>query len=150
MDEALSKLPPLTVKSLRVRAVNVPLGRPVKTSSGAILTAPLVLVDLQTVEGVVGSSYVFCYMPAALKAVATLVVNIEQMLTGDEVAPVAIANKLEQRFRLLGPQGLVGIALAAVDMAAWDAISRAAGLPLVQFLGGTSRPLEVYNSFRNG
>jgi mandelate racemase len=147
MHTALSNSSPLTVKSLRVRAVNVPLGRPVKTSSGAILTAPLVLVDLQTAEGVVGSSYVFCYMPAALKPVATLVANIGEMLVGEDVAPVAIANKLERRFRLLGPQGLVGVALAAVDMAAWDATCRAAGLPLVRFLGGAPRPLAVYNSF---
>ena len=147
MNATLPIAPPLTVKGLRVRAVNVPLERPVKTGSGTILTAPLVLVDLETCEGVVGSSYVFCYMPAAMRPVATLVANLEAMLAGDAVAPVAIAAKLEQRFRLLGPQGLVGIALAAVDMAAWDAVAKAAAMPLVKLLGGAPRPLAAYNSF---
>jgi mandelate racemase len=32
-------------------------------------------------------------------------------------------------------------------MAAWDAVSKAANLPLVRLLGGVSRPLQVYNSF---
>jgi mandelate racemase len=59
---------------------------------------------------------------------------------------VAIEAQLQQRFRLHGPQGLTGIAMAGIDMAAWDAVAKAAGLPLVRLLGGTPRPLPAYNS----
>jgi mandelate racemase len=38
------------------------------------------------------------------------------------------------------------MAMAALDMAAWDAQARAAGVPLVRLLGGTSRALPAYNS----
>ena len=78
---------------------------------------------------------------------ATLIENLEALVKGDTVAPIDIAAKLEQRFRLLGPQGLVGIAIAALDMAAWDALARAAGLPLVELLGGRARPLRAYDSY---
>src|SRR5438093_1409624 len=107
---------PLTLRSLSVRAVNVPMPRPLQTSGGLVNTAPLVLIDLQTDEGVTGCSYVFCYTPLALKPVAQLVTNLEALLKGDRVAPVAIEQKLQRRFRLLGPQGLTGIAMAGIDM----------------------------------
>ena len=66
------------------------------------------------------------------------------------LAPLAIERALQARFRLLGPQGLTGIAMAAIDMAAWDALAWAAGLPLVRLLGGESRPTPVYNSLGMG
>ena len=143
----MNSAPSLTLRSLTVRAVNAPLARPVRTASGNIDVAPLVLLDLATNEGVTGSSYVFCYTPLALQPVARLLKNLEALVAGDAVAPVALAAKLEQKFRLLGPQGLVAIAAAALDMAAWDALARAAGLPLVELLGGRARPLRAYDSY---
>jgi mandelate racemase len=136
----------LTLRTLRVRAVEVPLARPLLTASGAIRTAPLVLVDLATEQGVVGSSYVFAYTPLALRPLATLLENLGAALEGRSVAPIPLEAELAQRFRLLGPQGLTGMAMAALDMAAWDAQARAAQLPLVRLLGGTPRSLRAYNS----
>jgi len=136
----------LTLRALRVRAVEVPLARPLLTASGEIRTAPLVLVDLVTAQGVVGSSYVFAYQPAALRPLAVLLENLGAALQGRNVAPVPLEVELTQRFRLLGPQGLTGMAMSALDMAAWDAHARAAQLPLVRLLGGAPRPLRAYNS----
>ena len=136
----------LSLRALAVRAVEVPLARPVVTASGAIRTAPLVLCDLVTDQGVTGSSYVFAYHPVALKPLAVLLDNLGASLRGQPVAPVPLEAALAQRFRLLGPQGLTGMAMAALDMAAWDAQARAADLPLVRLLGGAPRALPAYNS----
>jgi mandelate racemase len=136
----------LTVRALRVRPVNVPMARPLRTAGGVVATAPLVLVDLETAEGVAGRSYVFCYTPLALAPVARLVDGLGEMLRGQPVAPFDIDRALQQRFRLLGPQGLTGMAMAGVDMAVWDALARASARPLVRHLGGTPRPLRAYNS----
>ncbi len=138
------------VRELNVRAVNVPLRRPIRTASGTIDLAPLVLIDLHTDAGVVGRSYVFCYMPIALKPVAVMTANLESLIEGDVLAPVEIAHKLQQRFRLLGPQGFTGIAMAGVDMAAWDAVAKIHGVPLVSLLGGTPRSIPAYNSLGMG
>ena len=51
----------LTINSIAARAVLAPMPRPVRTASGDILAAPLVLVDVQTNEGIVGRSYAFAY-----------------------------------------------------------------------------------------
>src|ERR1700694_2575003 len=73
-SEAMSKL---TLRSLTARQVNVEMSRPLHTSSGVIRTCPLVLVDLQTEEGIVGRSYVFCYTSMVLAPVARLVQSLE-------------------------------------------------------------------------
>ena len=138
----------LTVSGLRARAVNVGLERPVQTSSGEITTAPLVLIDLKTREGTTGCAYVFSYTPLALELLRRLVENLGTTLEGDVLAPLEIERKLQAMFRLLGPQGLTGIAASGIDMAAWDALARAHDLPLVELLGGGKKRVPAYGSLR--
>jgi len=137
---------PLKIRELRVRAVKVPMAEPHRTASGTITESPLVLTDVLTDGGVVGHSYVFCYAALALKPVALLVKGLEPLIAGQPLAPLAIGELLAQRFRLLGPQGLTGIAMAAIDMAVWDALARAHGLPLARLLGGTLKPIPAYGA----
>lgn len=141
-----SPTPKLTVRGLKARPVNVPMPRPLCTSGGAVETTPLVLIDLETEEGVTGHSYVFCYAPLALEPMTLLIRNLEPLIKGDSASPRAIDERLPRRFRLLGPQGLIGMALAGIDMAAWDAAAKACGQPLVRLLGGEPRPVPAYNS----
>ena len=138
--------PQLTLRELRVRAVNVPMLRPLQTSGGTVGTAPLVLIDLETEEGVTGCAYIFCYTSLALKPAAELIANLAPLVKGDLVAPLAIEQKLQRRFRLLGLQGLTGMAMAGIDMAAWDTLAKACAMPLVRLLGGEPRPIPAYNS----
>lgn len=138
--------PRLTLRDLRARAVNVPMRIPLQTSGGTVGIAPLVLVDLVTEEGVTGSAYVFCYTPLALRPTAQMIGNLAAFLLGDAVAPFDIDRKLQRQFRLLGAKGIAGMALAGIDMAAWDALAKASGVPLVRLLGGTARKIPAYNS----
>jgi len=136
----------MTVRDLRVRAVSVPMNRPLYTGAGAIEAAPLLLIDLFTEEGITGSAYLLCYTPLVLKPVRQLVLTMATLIKGDPVAPVAIEQKLQRQFRLLGPKGPVAMAIAGIDMVAWDALARACDVPLVKLLGGTPRPIRAYNS----
>ena len=49
----------LTIRDIRARPVMVPFKRPPVSASGALPHAALVLVDLETEEGITGRSYVF-------------------------------------------------------------------------------------------
>jgi mandelate racemase len=89
---------------------------------------------------------VFTYTPAALKPVAELIRNFEALVKGEMLAPTEIAQKLNARFRLLGTQGLVGIALAAIDMALWDALARSHRTSLIRLLGGAEKPVPAYGA----
>ena len=119
---------------------------PHQTASGVITESPLVLTDVITDTGIIGHSMVFTYTPAALKPTADLIRNFEALVKGEELAPADIEQKLAKRFRLLGTQGLVGIALAAIDMALWDTLARVHGLPLVRLLGGIEKPVRAYGA----
>lgn len=134
------------IRSFRVRAVRVPMREPHRTASGVITESPLVLTDVATDTGVTGRSVVFTYTAAALAPTAELIRNIGRMVIGDELAPLEVDQKLSRRFRLLGPQGLVGIALAAIDMALWDVLARVQDVSLVRLLGGTEKPIRAYGA----
>lgn len=135
-----------TIKEFRVRAVRVPMTEPHQTASGVITESPLVLTDVITDTGISGHSMVFTYTPAALKPTAELIQNCEGLVQGEVLAPADIEQKLAKRFRLLGTQGLVGMALAAIDMALWDALARVHSLPLVRLLGGVEKPVRPYGA----
>jgi mandelate racemase len=140
--------PDLTISGLRVRPVDVVPDRPAQTAAGTMASTPLILVDLQTQEGVVGSSYVRCYTPLALAATARLIEDLADEIAGARLDPDRLTEALRARFRLLGLQGLVTIAIAAVEMAAWDAAAKERGEPLATLLGGAPRPIQAYASLR--
>jgi mandelate racemase len=119
---------------------------PHRTASGVITESPLVLTDVITDTGISGHSIVFTYTPAALKPTAELIQNFEVLVKGDVLAPAEVEQKLVKRFRLLGTQGLVGIALAAIDMALWDALARVHSMPLVRLLGGVEKAVRAYGA----
>jgi mandelate racemase len=138
----------LTIRQVRARPLDLALSRPVETAGGTLRSAPLVLVDLTTDEGVVGRSYLRTYTPVALGPLAQLVENVGALIEGDPASPHAVDVKLRRHFRLLGLAGLTGAALAGIDMALWDARARAAGVPLVTLLGAKPRPIPAYASLR--
>lgn len=136
----------LTIERLDVRAVEVPMRIPLQTSSGTIRIAPLALLDLHTSEGVTGRTYLFCYTPLVLKPVCNLIASLESTLQGVPLAPLQLNRMLHSRFRLLGSKGVVGMALAGIDMAAWDALARVQGQPLARALGADRVEVGAYNS----
>ena len=136
----------LSVRSLTVRAVSVPMKRPLQTSTGAISTAPRVLIDLLTSEDIVGRSYLFAITRANLKPIVALVEAMGELIAGDPLAPFDIEKKLRQKYTLLGVHNIVRFAMSGIDMAAWDALATSLQRPLVSVLGGLPRPIRAYNS----
>jgi mandelate racemase len=134
------------IREFRVRAVIVPMPEPHQTASGTITESPLVLTDVLTEDGAVGHSVVFTYGIAALRPTADLVRNLGALLHGDAPAPIEAARKLDARLRLLGTKGLAGMALAALDMALWDALARRQRTSVVRLLGGVEKPVPAYGA----
>ena len=137
---------PLTLHSIQTRAVEVPMARPLGTSAQTMNSAPILLIDMQTEEGIVGHAYLFCYTRMAPGLIATVLADIADALHGERIAPIDFSSRLLQRYRLLGAQGIVRMALAGFDVACWDALSLAAGMPLASYIGSQPRPIPAYNS----
>ena len=137
----------LTLRSVTARAVDVPISRPVKNAFGVICSAPLVLIDVATDQGITGRSYIFGYARLTLKPLVQLIGEIGSDLAGKPIAPFDLLAQMDAKFRLLGWQGLVGMAVSGLDMAFWDALGQAAGQPLAKLLGGSPRPIRAYDSY---
>lgn len=138
---------PNTIKSVTTHAVLAPLASPITTSVGTIPAAPLVLLDIETTQGIVGHSYLFTYTPLAQKPLCVLLDNIAETLVGKPVAPAERYAELGGMFRLLGRQGLVAMANSGLDMALWDAHAKAHDVSVASMLGTAGKPVPCYDSF---
>jgi mandelate racemase len=142
----MSKNTPV-ITAVKARAVVTPMARPVKNAFGVIDVAPLLLIDVATDQGITGRSYLFTYSKVTLKPFVHLVEEIGRDLIGKPVVPFDLMAAMDAKFRLLGWQGLVGMAVAGLDMAFWDILGQAAGKPVVELLGGSAKPIRCYDSY---
>lgn len=134
------------VRDLVVRAVEVPMARPLATRVGAFARWPLVLLDLHTDDGLTGRSYLAPYLRGAVATLVPLLHELGAALRGRPAAPTAVAEATRGWLSLTGRQGFTLAALSSLDVAAWDVLAQAAGLPLVRLLGGEPGPVLAYNS----
>jgi mandelate racemase len=134
------------VRDVTVRAVVVPLRRPLATRVGDFARWPLLLIDVATEQGITGRSYLAPYLDRAAAALLPAIRDLGAGLRGRPAAPAAAAGQARGWFSLAGYQGLALAAVAGLDAALWDALAKSAGLPLARLLGGTLEPVPAYNS----
>jgi len=137
---------PLTFKDVRVRPIVLKLKRPVVARIATITDWPLILIDLYTEEGVVGRSYLEPYVINSMRYLVPALLDLADLLKGRNVAPIEIFDAARKSLHFVGYQGLSMIAVSGLDMAAWDALAKAAGMPLCVLLGGSVGPVKSYNS----
>jgi mandelate racemase len=140
------QLEKLTLRSIGARPVLLKLKRPIVARIATITDWPLILIDLHTAEGIVGRSYLEPYIPRSMRYLVPALHDLGELLSGRAVAPIEIYEASRKSLHFVGYQGLSMIAVAGLDMAAWDALAKAAGLPLCVLLGGTVGPVPAYNS----
>jgi mandelate racemase len=136
----------LTFKGLRARPVVLKLKRPVVARIATITEWPVILIDLQTEEGIVGRSYLEPYLVKASRYLVAALHDLADMLKGRRIAPVELYDAARKSLQFVGYEGLSMIAVSGLDMAAWDALAKAANVPLCVLLGGSVGPVRSYNS----
>jgi mandelate racemase len=122
------------------------LRRPVVARIATITDWPLILIDLITEEGIVGRSYLEPYTVKTMRYLVPALQDFGDMLKGRRVAPVELYDLARKSLHFVGYQGLSMIAVSGLDMAAWDALAKASGVPLCVLLGGSVGPVKAYNS----
>jgi len=136
----------LTLKGVRARPVVVPLRRPVVSKVGLFRDWPLILIDLYTNEGVVGKSYLEPYLKQSARYIVPVIEDLAEAAQGQPLAPFDVYRRGVGSLHLVGREGVSLIAVSGIDMAAWDALAKAAEMPLAVYLGGTLGPVPAYNS----
>ena len=136
----------LRLESIRARPVVLKLKRPVVARIATITEWPIILIDLTTREGIVGRSYLEPYIVKAMRYLVPALHDMGDMLKGRRLAPLELYDAARKSLHFVGYQGLSMIAASGLDMAAWDALAKAAGVPLCVLLGGSVGPVKAYNS----
>jgi mandelate racemase len=136
----------LAMQLAQLTAVVLKLKRPVVARIAAITDWPLILIDLFTEEGIVGRSYLEPYTVRTMRYLVPALQDFGAMLKGRRVAPVELYDLARKSLHFVGYQGLSMIAVSGLDMAAWDALAKASGMPLCVLLGGSVGPVKAYNS----
>ena len=136
----------LTIARLDARPVVLTLKRPVVARIATIREWPLILIDLHTEQGIVGKAYLEPYIVKSLRYLVPALEDLGDFLKGRRIAPMELFQAAQKSLHFVGYEGLSMIAASGLDMAAWDALARAAGLPLCELLGGTVGPVRSYNS----
>jgi len=122
------------------------LKRPVVARIATITDWPLILIDLYTKEGVVGRSYLEPYMVKSMRYLIPALRDFGEILEGRQITPFELYDAARKSLHFVGYEGMSMIAVSGLDMAAWDALAKAAGMPLCVLLGGSVGPVKSYNS----
>ena len=141
----------MKITSLEVHILRAPdTGRPHWVSHFIVPRANEILVRMRTDEGLEGVGIATSYTPieAAVRAVRS---GIAELVVGeDPLAPERLYRKIfgltSQRIaseRGWTREAIVRIS-AAVDIAAWDVLGKAAGLPLYRLFGGYRGEVPCY------
>ena len=136
----------MTLKEIKVRPILLPLERPVVAKIATLYNWPLILIDLQTKEGIIGRSYLEPYVPKSMKYLVSALNDLSELFQGKPIFPFDMFEQATKSLHFVGYEGLSMIAISGFDMAAWDALARTSDRPLCEFLGGSRAPVPAYNS----
>ena len=121
-----------------------PLAGP--TGGSGITAVDVIVVSLEDSGGEtgLGFSYVLGGGGAVVKAAAGDL--LARLVAGEDCAPPeTLWRRLAASLNRVG-RGIGYVAIAAIDVAAWDLHARALGVPLYTALGGAARTVPVYGS----
>ena len=78
----------LTLKRLKARPVLLKLERPVVARIATITEWPLILIDLETAQGILGRTYLEPYTPKTMRYLVPALHDLGALLKGHPVAPL--------------------------------------------------------------
>ena len=136
----------LTFKSVTARPLLLPLSRPVVARIGRFDQWPLIAIDLHTEEGITGRSYLEPYVTSSMRAIVPVIQDLCAARVGKPLVPLDDFQGSRRTLNFVGYEGITMIAVSGIDMAIWDALAQAAGMPLAVMLGGSIGPVPAYNS----
>jgi L-alanine-DL-glutamate epimerase-like enolase superfamily enzyme len=137
---------PMKIRSLESAYLRVPLPASEDGGHGAIDTEELVLVTVRT-DGADGFGYAYTIGKGG-RAIRSLIDHeLTDLLVGRTFGtPQEAWRHMWQRTLYIGRGGLTTFAIAAIDIALWDAFAKNAGSPLYRALGAEARDLPTYGS----
>jgi len=135
------------ITDVRALAVRVPLARPVQIATRQVEAREYTLVWVETDDGTVGIGHAYAGTRGG-RILRDIVLDIFRpvLLGADATLIDQLWGALYQEALLIGRRGAVLRAISAVDIALWDRLGIATGLPLHRLLGGDREEVPAYAS----
>lgn len=139
---------PITVTSVEATALELPLARPISSALGVYPHVDCTVVRVHTDDGHVGTGFTACLGGHASAAIVPYIDReLAPRIIGENVLqPEQLWHRMWSPNKARQRAGLGVWALSAVDIAIWDCVGKAAGLPLHTILGGYQQLVPVYGS----
>ena len=137
----------MNIERVTVEVLETPVESQYTAAGNQVSTNYHVLARIFTGGGIQGIGFDVVLRPALVKVLAQTTQELGQLLIGMNVLEIEAARaKLERASGWAGPGGLVNMAMAALDIAMWDAKGKILGQPLYRLLGGYRDRVRTYAS----
>ncbi len=137
----------MKITRLQTKLVQVPFDPPIDLGVMALRTSGLVLVFLETDQGIAGEGVVFSFNGQRLSVLDEMVRSFEPLLVG---MPLEMSGSFTSRawkdLRNFGRAGISVQALASVECAMWDLRAKFVDLNVAHMLGMCRTAVPVYHS----
>ena len=134
------------IKSLSVKAANIPLRKTIISKIRSFDNWAIITTEITCSDGTIGKGYIGPYLADYIPAIASTIKQLFKQFVGRQIAPYQFYNEVMNSTSLMGRSGIAIYALAALDIAFWDASAKIAKQPLCVHLGGSIAPVKAYNS----
>jgi len=135
----------MRISNIRTVRAEVPLKRPFRTAIHDIRTVGCVLVFVEADAGITGESYLWLSSTGRLKVLEEMVRSLAPLVVGrDPHDTGAMGADMWADVNLVGRHGVSMFGISAIDVACWDIVGKAHGVPVHRLLGVTRERIPVY------
>lgn len=133
------------IESFATKVVHLPLPKPIGTAIHQMHSVGCVLVELQTDDGLIGQGFAFTLNGDRIRAFEEMTSGFAALVVDRDPRDVsAVWSNLWRVTNPVGHKGVTISAMAAIDIALWDIVGKAAGMPLSKLFGGMRDRIDTY------
>ncbi len=137
----------MKVTAVETKPVVLKLAQPLGSALGPISCFGCILVTARTDQGIAGENLIFTLNDRRTKVLRQMVDDLADVVVGHDAGHIAgFWARAWKSINFLGHQGVSVVGISAIDGALWDALGKAAGLPLYRLLGGAQDRVPAYHS----
>jgi L-alanine-DL-glutamate epimerase-like enolase superfamily enzyme len=137
----------MKVTAVETTPIVVTLPKPIGSALGEIARFGCILVKLRTDEGITGENLIFTLNDRRTKVLRQMVDDLADVIIGQDAGHITgFWARAWKDINFLGHKGVPVVGISAIDGALWDALGRAAGLPIYRLLGGAQNRVPAYHS----
>lgn len=109
-------------------------------------TLELIVVRIKLTDGVVGTGFTYTIGEGGTTITQFIESTIAPIIVNGPSAPRTARDLIRSQTTFVGREGISELAIAAIDIALWDALGKRADMPLYELLGGESAAVPAYQT----